>query len=83
MDKFRKDRKRVMPKLRYIQDISEARALAYYLSKESLRHESDIQRARVELLALEELWGVEQPEVDGEEWVEVRTKTGGDTHDDG
>ena len=63
-------------KMRYIKSLEEARALAYFLSKEVLRHENDINRAREDLRELEEVWGVEQPEVDVEEWVEVGERRG-------
>lgn len=57
-------------------DLEEVRAHVLKLSKKILKWENAIQDARQDLVLIEEIWGIPQPEVDGEEWVEVGTRGG-------
>jgi hypothetical protein len=56
----------------FIENKDQAQALAYFLKKEQLRHEQDIEKIRGDLTNLKFKWGIEEPKnVDVLDWWDI------------
>jgi len=55
-------------KIRKIENIDQAKALAYFLQKEKLRHLQDVEKINADLTGLRLKWGIDTPEADVDDW---------------
>ena len=56
----------------YIKNKDQAQALAWFLKKEQLRHEQDIEKIKADLQKLVLKWGVIEPKnVDVSDWWDI------------